>query len=214
MNGPIFTPDDEPYLGLPELLAFDRMISAAMEEQRAVAGWTHQHQLSPMQQAAAELVPGACSIALSIRELVRQAYLVSAMILIRPLVERVGALTYLIEKPSGLDLWEQGWPYARRPRLPELLTLMRGTNSVPLNAEAFKEAHAVAGLFNVLVHGGPDAAHLALIELPNGRPAYTSGKDVASPRRAADVSAQAAMYLLVLTLRTAQVFPDVQRRSG
>mgnify|MGYP001794033485 CR=1 FL=1 len=40
----------------------------------------------------------------------------------------------------------------------------------------------------------PDAARLARIQLSNGRPAYSSGKDTASPRRAADISAQAAMF--------------------
>lgn len=60
-----------------------------------VGPWTgaHNAELSRLQRAASQLVPGACSIALSIRELVRQAYLYSAMILLRPLVGRVGALT-------------------------------------------------------------------------------------------------------------------------
>ena len=230
MGGPIFTPDNEPYLGLPELLAFDRMISTAMREQVAVASWTQQHKLSPLQEAAAQLVPSTCSIALSIRELIRQGYLVSAMILLRPLVERVGTLTYLIEVPSGLDLWAQGWPYARRPKLTELLSLMRGTahassargdSARPRRAaedtaedDAFDQHRAIAALFNELVHGGPNAAHAALIALPDGRPAFTSSKDLGSPGRAANIAAQAASYLLVLTARTVQVFPEVKRTSS
>lgn len=211
MGGPIFTPDDEPYLGLPEVLAFDQLIALAMREQRAVAAWTHGHELGRLQQAAAQIVPGACSIALSIRELVRQGYLVSAMILLRPLVERVGALTYLVENPAGLELWEEGWSYHRRPRLNELLSVMRKTPKAQANGGAFDERRAVASLFNTLVHGGPDAARAVLIELPDGRAAFTSGKDLGSPRRAGDVSAQAAMYLVVLTARTMQIFPEVDR---
>ena len=41
----------------------------------------HRH-LSPVEQAAAQLVPQAVSIALSIRELIRQGYLFSAALLV------------------------------------------------------------------------------------------------------------------------------------
>jgi hypothetical protein len=61
--------------------------------------------LSPLQEAAAELVPSASSIALSIRELVRQGYLLSAAMLRRPLFERVATLSYLIEHPDAVKLW-------------------------------------------------------------------------------------------------------------
>ncbi len=87
---PVFTPDDEPYRGRPALFHFDQ---------------------------AGELVPGARSVAFSVRELVRQGYLLAAMILIRPLVERVSTLAYLIDHEDAASLWQAGWPYGSRPGL-------------------------------------------------------------------------------------------------
>jgi hypothetical protein len=218
-GGPIFTPDDEPYLGLSEVLAFDRLIVIAMREQVTIATWTHGHEPSRLQLAASQIVPSACSIALSIRELVRQAYLLSAMILLRPLAERIGALTYIIEDPSGLDLWEAGWPYARRPKFPQLLAFMSRTREASATVQgvdaseqraAFDEHAAIASYYNDLVHGSPETAMETFVTLPDGRQAFTSGKDPWSPERAANIAAQAAVYLLVLTGQTiVQVFPEV-----
>src|SRR5690348_2421408 len=99
------TPSNEPYLGLQSVLRFDQMIVQLMAEQRRIATWTRTHQQTELQLAASELIPSACSIALSIRELVRQGYLLSALILTRPLLERVATMLYLLRHPSAVDLW-------------------------------------------------------------------------------------------------------------
>lgn len=83
----VYTPDNEPYLGVPGVMALDRMIPLLVTEQHRAAHLTRQSSLSDLQRAAAEIVPAACSIALSIRELVRQAYLISALVLQRPLFD-------------------------------------------------------------------------------------------------------------------------------
>ena len=80
----VFTPDNEPYLGRLSLCNLDHMIVAFMDQQKRIAAWTHGATLSPVQKAASQIVPSASSIALSIRELVRQGYLLSALILTRP----------------------------------------------------------------------------------------------------------------------------------
>lgn len=85
----VFTPGNEPYLGRQSVYQLDKMLPIFIKQQHRIAAWTHGATLSPLQRAASELVPSACSIALSIRELVRQAYLLSALILTRPLMERV-----------------------------------------------------------------------------------------------------------------------------
>jgi hypothetical protein len=100
VGSPIFTPDNEPYLGRPALFHFDQVLIVLAAEQRRIGPWTRTHKLTALQHAASGLVPGACSVAFSVRELVRQAYLLSAVILIRPLVERVSTLG-LPHRPSG-----------------------------------------------------------------------------------------------------------------
>jgi hypothetical protein len=81
---PVYLPHNEPYLGQPHLLAFDQAIPDAMRANLEVARRTFVKPLSSLQIAATEIIPQDISIALSIRELIRQAYLYSAAILIRP----------------------------------------------------------------------------------------------------------------------------------
>lgn len=70
----IFTPDNEPYLGVQLVHQLDLLIVPLMQQQTRIAAWTRSNDLTPIQQAASELAPGACSLALSIRESVRQGY--------------------------------------------------------------------------------------------------------------------------------------------
>lgn len=97
----VFDPGNEPYLGRDSVHQFDRLLTLFVDEQVRIGSWTRAAtRLTPLQHAASELVPSASSIVLSIRELVRQAYLLSALILTRPLMERVATLSYLIENPT------------------------------------------------------------------------------------------------------------------
>ena len=73
MRPPVFLPHNEPYLGHPTLLEFDQAIPPAMKINVRLAQGTFDRQLSPVEQAAAQLFPQAVSIALSIREMVLTA---------------------------------------------------------------------------------------------------------------------------------------------
>jgi hypothetical protein len=216
MERPTYSPGNEPYLGRPPLHAFDTLIAAAMEVQLRVGPWTRRHdaELTRLQHAASQLVPGACSIALSIRELVRQAYLYSAMILLRPLVERIGTLSYLAEHPQAVEVWEAGWGHGRRPPFAALLESMKATPEVPDDVGAFDALRALAGNYHSLIHGDPASAEATLIALADGGPGYTVGKDVSSPERADLVCLQASAYLAVLTVRTVELFPEAFQGDG
>jgi len=56
---PVFLPHNEPYLGEPALLEFDRAIPPAMRMNVRLAQGTFDRELSPIEQAAAQLVPQA-----------------------------------------------------------------------------------------------------------------------------------------------------------
>lgn len=77
---PIYLPHNEPYLGNKWLLAFDQAIPPALEIHAKIGKRTFANSLTPLQVAATEIIPQGVSIALSIRELVRQGYLYSAAI--------------------------------------------------------------------------------------------------------------------------------------
>ena len=207
----IYTPDSEPYLGRPLLHHFDNVIVAAMEQHHAIGPWTrtHRDELTGLQVAACQIIPSACSIALGIRELIRQAYLFPAFMLLRPLIERVATVSYLAENPMALDLWEQGWPYAKRPRLPDLLVSMK-TGQLPLDAAdmALTEAKTVAGYYNALVHGDPESAQKNIIFQEGSEATYSVSKDVDSPEKADNLATHGAMYLIVLMARAAEIFPE------
>jgi hypothetical protein len=88
------------------------VVSVAVRE----CGW------SPIQRALVGLAPVGVSISASVRELVRLGYIPSAKILLRPLVERVVTIEYLLNNSDAVDLWASGWPKSKRPSLAALLS--------------------------------------------------------------------------------------------
>ena len=202
----VFTPDNEPYLGLRAVLWFDRIIVWALEANHRVAAYTHAHkeELSPLQRAACQIIPQGINIALSMRELVRQGYLFPAMVLMRPLIERAAVLSYLADNPGAVPLWENGWKYAQRPPLAKMLQSMSGASVDPTVAAKVCAAH------NHLVHADPVGSYYSLVHLGDGRAAYASSKMLDSPDMAEAISMEAQRYLIVLAGRMAQVFPDAE----
>jgi hypothetical protein len=120
MSPVIFTPDDEPYLGREALFAFDNLICSCLELNSRCAAAPHATNLSDFQRAVCILAPQTISLALSIRELIRQGYLFGAKVLIRPFVERSVTMLYLFHNAEGLVLWNDGWDHKRRPSLQKM----------------------------------------------------------------------------------------------
>ena len=205
MRPPVFLPHNEPYLGHPTLLEFDRAIPPAMKINIRLAQGTFDRQLSPVEQAAAQLVPQAVSIALSIRELIRQGYLFSAGLLLRPLIERVGTLEYLRVHPESVEAWHAGWPRKEQSCLQELL-------EVTSQAEAADpdELKAFAKMLHKLIHPDPTGGLWNMIIRENGRPAFSSGKIVDDPQLCDFVSVTACRFL-ALAMRIAEdIFERVE----
>ncbi len=93
---PIFTPDNEPYLGRESIFHFDQVIVSCLEANAGIAAYTHKNELNDLQKAACQIIPQGINLALSIRELVRQGYLFAAAVLMRPLIERAAIISYLL----------------------------------------------------------------------------------------------------------------------
>ena len=208
----VYLPHNEPYLGSKSLLAFDMAIPKAMQVHAAISSTTFSRELSPLQRCAVELIPQGVSIALSIRELIRQAYLFSASILMRPLVERTGLTEYLVTNPSAVTAWHTGWKRKDQPTFGSLFSLVMPDASVDHREE-------IATLMHKLVHTDPKSALFNMFRLGDGSLAFVSGK-VLSRLDSAEVIADLANHCLRrLTALSAFVFdywPEgvPRRKSG
>ena len=73
-----FSPGDEPYLGRNPLYVLDVLISSVLELSGRIADETHKANLTPLQNAAAQICPQGFNLSLAIRELLRQGHLFSS----------------------------------------------------------------------------------------------------------------------------------------
>ncbi len=120
----IFTPDNEPYLGGQLLFQFDNLICSCLEQTGKVRR-RHMTYASPTcSKRPANSFPKTISIALSIRELIRQGYLFGALVLVRPLAVRAAILLYLNKNPSGVEKWNWGWRHDEAPSLAKMFRVV------------------------------------------------------------------------------------------
>ena len=188
----VFTPDNEPYLGNYRLHAFDLTISRAMQIHTEVGARTFATSLTPLQAAATEIIPQGVSIALSIRELIRQAYLYSAAVLVRPLVERTGMIQFLAMHPEAVSAWHAGWPRKSQPEFKELVALVMPRSSTEENEITRQVLHK-------LIHSDPEGSRLNMFSRPDGSPAFASGKELTQWKKAETISAMSCQCLRLLT---------------
>ncbi len=197
----IFTPENEPYLGRKPLYVFDVLITSALELNGKIAPHTHSNQLSPLQQAAAQIIPQGLNLALSIREMIRQGYLFAAAVLLRSLIERAAIMSYLWRNPEAVKTWEDGWRHKERPSLAKMLESMH-PQSDP------EGARRVCETFNHLVHGDPMGAEFNLVKLNQDALGYAVGRVTNNDHLADFVCDQAICWLSILCSMMAASFPE------
>jgi hypothetical protein len=162
-----------------------------MDLSTKLAARTHRESLTELQRAAAQVVPQGLNIALSIRELVRQAHLFSALVLVRSLVERAAIISYLRQCPEALPLWERGWKHGERPSLTKMLAATHPTKDT-------EGAKKVCETLNHLVHGDPYAAEFNLVSLGEDAWGYGVGRVLNDPELCDFVCDQSISWLTVL----------------
>jgi hypothetical protein len=190
-KGVIFTPSDEPYLGRQSVFHFDQLISAVMETNFRVAPLTRMP-MTDLQKAATMLIPQGISLSLSIRELVRQGYLFSAAVLLRPLMERTAIIAYLRANPSAITIWESGWKFRERPSLATMLQTISGQRVDLVKAKLMCDT------LNHLVHGDPMSSDYNLVELGEAGMGYAPSKITNAPDVCDFVCFGAIPWLVVL----------------
>ena len=199
---PVFTPDNEPYLGRQSVYHFDQVILSCLEANARVAHYTRTHDLSELQKAACQIIPQGINLGLSIRELVRQGYLFAAGVLMRSLIERAAIISYLYRNPDAISLWQNGWKYKERPSLKDMLATMG-------EPARHSEAQKVCETFNHIVHGDPISSNFNLVNLGDGGLGYSVGKVLNHPQLCDFICFQSYCYLIVLSAMMAACFPEV-----
>lgn len=197
----IYTPDNEPYLGRETLLAFDKAIIANMKTNEKIAPYTYKIEKSDLQTTACHIVPQGISIALSIRELVRQGYLFGALVLMRSLIERAATILYLHHDPDKVQIWNRGWKYNERPSLSEMLTAI-GKN------EFSNIGSKITPVYNGLIHGDPESTVWNLIRTEDGNVGYSVSKILDNPSLCDKICLEGSTWLLVLISMAAGIFPN------
>jgi len=193
----IYTPDNEPYLGLETVHAFDNLIVATMRANQLAAQVSQADDLSHLQRAASIIIPQGLSIALSIRELIRQGYLFGAQVLIRPLAERAITILYLAQNPNGLKIWTEGWSHKKRPPLAKMISLV--------SKGKFKGSD-VTKKMNSLIHGDPLSSTFNLREYQDPDSGYSASKILNNPQLCSEVSLDASEWLGTLMGMMCRIF--------
>ncbi len=197
----IYTPDNEPYLGRKHLKALDDMIVACLAANARSASWTHGKSLTPIQSSACQLIPQGVSLALSMRELIRQGYLFGALVLTRPLFERAAVLLYLEAFPESQAIWTRGWKHREAPTFARMIERIGGHDFSGLG-------HAVTDPLNALLHGRPDSAEWTLVQVGAGRWGHAPSKILDNPVLCDKIAVECAAILAILTTLMISLFPD------
>jgi len=199
----IYLPDNEPYLGRASVYNFDRVILSCLEQNTEIAIYTHSTELTDLQKAACQIVPQGINLALTIRELIRQGYLFSALVLMRPLIERTAIISYLHSNSSEIGAWKDGWKHNDRPSLTKMLETMG-------NKQDISEAKQICETFNHIVHGDPIGADWNLVRLNDNSLGYSVGKVINDPELCDFICFQSYCYLIVLMSMMAACFPNAR----
>jgi len=201
----VFTPDNEPYLGRKLLLHFDQLISSALEQNAVTAPKSHGRKLSDHQSMACQVVAQAISIALSIRELVRQGYLFGAHVLLRALAERATILLYLHLHPEEIDKWNRGWH--QKEGAPSLAKMFESIQHKQQRDSVVRGSDLTATMNSVL-HAKPDSAPWNLVPLSKGGVGHAVSKILNRPDLCDDLCADTIPWLVVVQGMMAAYFPD------
>jgi hypothetical protein len=195
-------PDNEPYLGRALLLQFDQLIISAMEQNSTTAPLSHNVPLTEHQQMACQVIPQALSIALSIRELIRQGYLFGGHVLLRALVERAAILLYLHEYPDEIGCWNRGWHQGDAPGLSKMLDKIQARDE---RVASFRGCDLTKTM-NSLLHSKPDSAPWSLVPMDDGKVGFGASKVLDRPDLCDDLCANVLPWLVVIQAMMAAYF--------
>jgi hypothetical protein len=190
----VFTPGNEPFLGSPRLSAFDQLICSVMEQNAIIAPTSHQPVLTDGQRMACQVIAQALSIALSVRELIRQGYLFGGHVLLRALAERAAILLYLNEYPTEIDKWNRGWGQKKAPSLATMFEIIQAKQRP---GSPIRGSDLTAPM-NSFLHSKPDSAPWNIVRLGETGLGHAVSKILDRPELCDELCANAIPWLVVV----------------
>jgi hypothetical protein len=172
---------------------------------------THGRPLSQLQRALCILVPQTISLALSVRELIRQGYLFGAKVLVRPLTERAVTILYLFKNPDALQIWDGGWKYNKRPKLQEMVEYL---NQELLQQDAMGIPKGFARELNSATHGDPFSAQWNVLLNEDSIPVHPVSKNLSSPQLADEICLDVIPWLAATMGIMSAAFGQIADTSG
>jgi hypothetical protein len=153
---------------------------------------------------ACQVIAQAISIALSIRELIRQGYLFGGHLLLRALAERAAILLYLNLYPAEIDRWKRGWGQNDAPSLAKMLDAIQAKQ----HPGSELRGRDLTAPMNSLPHSKPDSAPWNMVSLGETGFGHAVSKILNRPELCDDLCANATPWLAVVQGMTAAYFPD------
>jgi hypothetical protein len=199
----VFTPDNEPYLGRHTLFVLDSTIGSMMEQNAVTAPTSHGRTLTDQQHMACQVIPQAISIALSIRELIRQGYLFGAHVLLRAMVERAAILLYLNLHPEEIVRWKRGWHQGDAPGLAKMFDAIQAKQP---RGPAFRGSDLTASM-NTLLHAKPDSAPWNLVPIGAEGIGHAVSKILNRPDLCDEICGNLIPWIVVVQGMMAAYFP-------
>lgn len=150
------------------------------------------------------VIPQALSIALSIRELIRQGYLFGAHVLVRALVERAIILQYLHFYPEKIECWKRGWNHGDAPSLATMFDAIQAKS----DRETVIRGRDFTASMNSLLHGKPDSAPWNLVPLGEDGLGHAVSKILNRPELCDELCANVMPWIAVVQGMMAAYFPE------
>jgi hypothetical protein len=196
----------EPYRNLSSVRSFDETIRVCLIVNNRTAPLTKIKNITDLQVAACEIIPSGISLALSVRELVREGYLYGALVMIRPLVERAIIIQYLEMYPEKIEIWKRGWQHKERPSLYQML------NEISEN-DSEKPGGIITPFLNSLTHGDPASVAWNIVKTGEGTFGNTPSKLLKRPDVCDIVCNLAESFTALLMSMMILIFPDQEDNS-
>jgi hypothetical protein len=153
---------------------------------------------------ACQVIAQSLSIALSIRELIRQGYLFGGHVLLRAFTERAVILIYLNDYPAEIEKWNRGWLQNEAPSLAKMFDCIQAklqhTPKIP--------GRDLTAQMNSLLHAKPDSAPWNMVPLDETRHGHAVSKILDRPELCVDLCVNTIPWLAAVIGMMTKYFPD------
>jgi len=174
-----------------------------MEQNASTAPASHDQNLNDLQKMSCQVIAQAISLALSIRELIRQGYLFGGHVLVRAFVERVTILLYLHECPEKVGLWNNGWTHKEAPSLAKMFEVIQQKQQHTQYVRGFE----LTSSMNSLTHGKPSSARWNTVPINGNSIGHSVSKILNRPELCDELCADIIPWMVSLQGMIAAYFP-------